>query len=242
MRPGLALAVLCGALTLAAGEEPTGPGVPRPLPASCREHVAVSPTVPDGGAAEAAWNRSYASGFRATGLGDWNQAEREFCQALEAARHFGPRDWRFAETLDELGLVYYSLGEYDDAEAAQGAAVAELLLALGPQEPRRTDAEAVCDAADLGQYVVRLGWVWARQGRDDDVESLRLRPYEIFGRDYLPHDAALAARLEWLVSQYLRREDLDAVTRLEASISAMRGDGATSNPPRYSPRTSRGAR
>lgn len=197
----------------------------RPLPASCRERVAVVRTAADGGPAEAAWNRSYANGFRATGLGDWNRAELEFCQALEAARSFGPRDWRFAETLDELGLVYYSLGEYHDAEAAQGSAVAELLLALGPQDRRPPDAaEAVCDAADLEQYVVRLGWVWARQGRDDDVETLRLRPYEIFGRDYLPHDAALAARLEWLVSQYLRREDLDAVTRLESLMSAMRGD------------------
>jgi len=222
MRHPFALAVLCGVLPLAAStDEPAEPGVLRPIPASCRERVAVTP---DGSPAEAAWNRSYANGFRATGLADWNLAEAEFCRALEAARSFGPRDWRFAETLDELGLVYYSLGEYDDAEAAQGAAVAELLLALGPQDARLPGAEAVCDAADLGQYVVRLGWVWARQGRDDGIESLRLRPYEIFARDYLPRDAALAARLEWLVSQYLRREDLAAVTRLEGWISAMRGD------------------
>ena len=77
-------------------------------------------------------------------------------------------------------------------------------------------------ATDFGHYIERLGWDWAQQRQEDDVEALRARPYEIFLRNYLPHGVALVARLEGLVSEYLRREDLEAVTTLEAWIAGIR--------------------
>ena len=58
------------------------------------------------------------------------------CLALVHAKNFAERDWRFAETLDELGLIYFMRGQFGESEKAQGAAVAELLLAAGPTTMR----------------------------------------------------------------------------------------------------------
>ena len=53
------------------------------------------------GSAEARWNEHYRQGFEASRQRELETAETSFCLALEAAQEFGPRDLRFAETLDE---------------------------------------------------------------------------------------------------------------------------------------------
>ena len=98
----------------------------RPFPDHCLVHVpgaegGALPEALPGDNADRAWNISYQEGFRTIAAGDYPTAEREMCRALFAARQFGPRDWRFAETLDELDL-YESLERRIDRIAARAFA------------------------------------------------------------------------------------------------------------------------
>jgi hypothetical protein len=164
---------------------------------------------------EARWNRFYRRGIEALRSEALEAAEISYCRALEAARSFGPRDVRFAETLDELGLVSYLRGDDEGAEAMQGAAVAEMLLALGPPtEDLVATAETSCRSS-VATYMVRLGWVFDRQGRGGEIDPLLWQPYLILGKGYVPSDS-LFGRLDWLISQYLLIEDFAAADWLRS--------------------------
>lgn len=167
---------------------------------------------------EARWNHFYRRGIEAIGTRDLEAAEISFCRALEFAGSFGPRDIRFAETLDELGLVSYLSGDDEAAEAMQGAAVAEMLLAVGPPtEDLAATAEKSCRSS-VATYMVRLGWVFDRQGRGREIDSLLRAPHLILERGYVPH-ASLRERLDWLIAQYLLIEDFETADWL-ASLRA----------------------
>jgi hypothetical protein len=194
---------------------------PRWIPAHCLEY----PAHAEGNAsdAETRWNDAYLRGFRAIERGEHGFAESEMCGALLAAREFGPRDWRFAETLDELGLIAFELRDFELAERLQGAAIAEMLLAVGPQgEPLREH-----DTSDLSPirkdcrsgvpvYTERLGWILERTRGRTTVAELQAAPWSIFETAYLPLDAELGRRLDWLISQYLLEENLTAAEALTA--------------------------
>ena len=154
--------------------------------------------------AEASWNKHYKDGHNATRRGDYNQAEREMCLALKQAQNFDARDWRFAETLDELGLIYFMQEQYGEAEKAQGAAVAELLLAAGPTTMRETRTRKV------SMFIQRLGRVYSKQDRNDLTTKILDYPYKIYQQEYIPLDLNLIKRLGWLVSEYLGAENLTA--------------------------------
>ncbi len=172
---------------------------------------------------EARWNRLYRLGIEAITSRDLEQAQIRFCQALEAAGAFGPRDVRFAETLDELGLVAFMNEDYATSEAMQGAAVAEMLLALGP--PREDLAEAAEESckSSVATYMARLGWIFERQGRQGEIDPLMREPYRILERGYVPAGAVLG-RLDWLIAQYLLAEDFAAADWL-ASLRRAALDG-----------------
>jgi hypothetical protein len=198
----------------------------RPFPDHCLAHVKGAESgalseAPPGEDADRLWNTSYREGFRAIEAGDYPTAEGEMCRALFAARQFGPRDWRFAETLDELGLIAFQFGELERAEQMQGAAVAEMLLAVGPggELPRHLDAsEGVVMRPDCRSgvrvYTQRLGWVFEQLPGNRSAEELQQAPWRVFSAGYLPLDADLARRLEWLISRYLLRENLAAAETL----------------------------
>lgn len=174
-----------------------------------------------GGDPKPRWNDAYREGFRAIERGDYHAAQEQMCRALLAARESGPRDWRFAETLDELGLIAFELGDLDRAERMQGAAIAEMLLAVGPHGEPIGEHEASHAAAirkdcrsGIRVYTTRLGWILERvPGRTTTAELLEA-PWRIFAAEYVPLDAGLARRLDWLVSQYLLQEDLEAAEAL----------------------------
>ena len=163
----------------------------------------------------ARWNRFYRLGIDAIDSQNLEQARASFCQALEAAGSFGPRDFRFAETLDELGLVAFMDEDYATSEAMQGAATAEILLALGPP-PRDLAAAAEKEyKSSVATYMVRLGWIFERQGRPREIDALMTEPYRILERGYVPLDSVLP-RLDWLIAQYLLAEDFAAADWLTA--------------------------
>lgn len=174
---------------------------------------------------EASWNGAYRAALHAIELADYDVAESEMCRALLAARGFDPRDWRFAETLDELGLIAFQLRDYDAAERVQGAAIAEMLLAVGPQgEPLKDIDHPIIRpdcASGVRVYTKRLGWIQDRVPGRAPVDELRIKPWRVFAAGYLPLDADLAHRLDWLVSQYLLQEDVaasDALAELQGKI------------------------
>ncbi len=153
---------------------------------------------------EASWNKHYIVGHSSIINGDYSLAEQEMCLALVHAKNFAERDWRFAETLDELGLIHFMLGQFDESEKAQGAAVAELLLAAGPTTMWQTSTRKV------SMFIERLSRVYAKQGRSDLTVKLKNNPYKIYEMGYIPLDSDLARRLGWLVSEYLGLENLTA--------------------------------
>ena len=180
---------------------------------------------------ESSWNEAYRRGFNAIGRDEYDVAELEMCQALLAARRLGPRDWRFAETLDELGLIAFTLRDFELAEQVQGAAIAEMLLAVGPhgepfkgqeiseQSPVRPDCRS-----GIGVYTTRLGWIHERTPGRITTSDLESAPWRVFPAGYLPLDAQLAKRLDWLISRYLLEENLvaaDELTDLQERILAL---------------------
>ncbi len=164
---------------------------------------------------EARWNTLYRRGMTAFGSEDLEAARISFCSALEAAASFGPRDVRFAETLDELGLAAYLGEDYGLSEAMQGAAVAEMLLALGPPAADLAETAAESCKSSVATYMTRLGWIFERQGRGGEIEILMREPYRILGRGYVPFDSVLG-RLDWLIAQYMLAEDFAAADWLSA--------------------------
>jgi tetratricopeptide (TPR) repeat protein len=161
---------------------------------------------------EANWNRYYRDGQVAISQGDLRAALQSQCLALNQARGFDESDWRFAETLDELGRIHYLLEEYNAAEDAQGAAVAELLLAVGPEDKGP-------DTRNVYLFIERLGLVYAQQGRSELTETMLAEPYTVFALGYIPLDNVLARRLDWLVSEYMGLENYRAANALMQLIA-----------------------
>ncbi len=188
----------------------------------------------------APWNEAYTQGFRAIMRSEYETAEAEMCRALLMARGFEARDWRFAETLDELGLIAYELHNLELAERMQGAAIAEMLLAVGPQgEPLRdhetSEQSPIREDCRSGVrvYTTRLGWILERSPGRTTISELRGAPWRIFAARYLPHDTDLAQRLEWLISRYLLEENLpaaDALTELQREIRSEMGNEYYADP------------
>jgi hypothetical protein len=192
------------------------------VPQRCHELVGEPP--------DESWNEPYDRGFRAIQREDFQEAEQEMCQALLLAREFEPRDWRFAETLDELGHVAFALRDFLLAEQFQGAAIAEMLLAVGPggepfadtkpsdRSPIRSDCRS-----GIHSYTTRLGWIHNETQGRIAIDKLQDEPWRIFSAGYLPLDRELAERLDWLISRYLLEEDIkaaDALRELQRRIDS----------------------
>ncbi len=198
-----------------------GEELPRWTPSHCHEYGDAASTKAE--TAETVWNDAYRDGFRAIERGEYDVAERQMCRALLAARDFGPRDWRFAETLDELGLIAFQLRDFELAERMQGAAIGEMLLAAGPHGEPLAGLEASAHAvirpdcaSGIRVYTERMDWIHERVAGRLTTQAIRDEPWSIFSAGYIPLDAALASRLDWLVSQYLLEENLGAADALAA--------------------------
>ena len=205
------MALVAALLPLASVAKP----IERQLPGSCQTLVEFElASLLDDAAEqrEARWNRYYLDGQTAIARGDLRAALQAQCMALYQARSFDESDWRYAEALDELGRIHYLLEEYNQSEQAQGAAVAELLLTVGPQGkgPRTRNVRL---------FIERLGLVYAQQGRSELTAQLLDAPYAVFDLGYIPLDRQLARRLDWLVSEYLGLENFPAANELLALIA-----------------------
>jgi hypothetical protein len=194
------------------------------IPERCRSDASVS----DDANADSRWNEAYRQGLLAIQEGQFLQAESSMCLALRAARRFDPRDWRFSETLDELGLIAFELRDFELAEQVQGAAIAEMLLAVGPHGEPLGDADLSRNKhiredcrSGVRVYTTRLGWIHEQLRGRISIDTLNEEPWRIFAVGYLPLDVQLAKRLDWLIAQYLLLEDVaaaDALAELQHEI------------------------
>lgn len=193
--------------------------IDRPKTASCRQFIDINSSellIEIGDQREARWNKFYSEGMVAIYNSNYSLAKQKICHALDQAKGFDERDWRFAETLDELGRINYLLEQYDESEKAQGAAVAELLLTTGPSLKNQTKTRGV------SLFISRLALVYQQQGRSELAEKLKQKPYKIFELGYIPLNKQLVKRLGWLVSEYLGAEDSNAANELFELIARIR--------------------
>lgn len=65
----------------------------------------------------------------------------------------------------------------------------------------------------MATYMARLGWIFERQGRREEIDLLMREPHRILEWGYIPLESVLA-RLDWLISRYLLAEDFAAADRL----------------------------
>lgn len=103
-----------------------------------------------------AWEVHFKTAQQAVHEKDFELAERELLAAEQLARLFPAGDKRLAETLDDMGLVYFSMGDPAKAMEVQGRAVAALLLSQGPNDP------------ELDVYIQRFAWAH-REAKSDSV-------------------------------------------------------------------------
>lgn len=139
-----------------------------------------------------AWHVSHQDGWEAINRKNYRLAEKHLLLALQHAEDFESTDRRLAETLDDLGLVYFQLGNDYLAEQMQGRAATELLLTRGPSDP------------DIALFLTRLGYIFNRRGDPQSIEPLKEQPFTIFELSYTSHDEKLAVRLDALIYEYER--------------------------------------
>jgi hypothetical protein len=226
MNPRIALVVL----TFVVRPAPAAPtaGVQRTVPPECAATAAALDVKP--GAAAREWNRQYTLTYESIENGRLDAALDAACTSLALGVKFGARDWRFAETLDELGLIHYQQGDMESSARAQARAVAEVLLAKGPAAP------------EVALYAGRLAMPLGRLDRDALAKDVIQSPHRIFATEYVEEDAALAKRLDWLVAEELRLENLAAANELQAlidRIDAQAPPAVTTDEPERTSRPSR---
>lgn len=210
--------VLLALLLSVASAAPPAKSAPPPVPArhvppECAQAAAALDVPPSDRDRE--WNVRYARTWDAAEAPEpGDDAVAHACEALALSAGFDARDWRFAETLDELGLLHFERGDFEASARAQGMAAAEMLLAKGPSAP------------EVALFVQRLGMPMQRLGRGEQAEAYAAAPHRLLVDAFVPHDAGLAERLEWLIAEEMRVEDMTAARELRVLADRLRGEAA----------------
>lgn len=147
------------------------------------------------------WKALYdeAQGF--LGQGDNQKAEARLVKALRLAPLVGPEATH--ETLDDLGLVCYRLGEYERCAGYQKRAIE---VASQLPEPQR--------AAVQGLYETRFATVLEALGKHDDALAALGRARDLYGTAYPAGSPAYSEALNAVAAQYRSFGDNDAAARV----------------------------
>lgn len=126
-------------------------------PAICAIAIAVTSIVgvgspPPANAGVVEWERHMAAGGEAFRELRYGEAEREFLAAVKEAESLGPNDLRLAGTLTNLGVLYNSRGNWNQAEPLFARAIEIKEKALGP-----LDVEVIDGAAKLCHFYLKKG-------------------------------------------------------------------------------------
>ncbi len=117
---------------------------------------------------ETHWETSNAAGMDAYEQGRYSEAKRWWLAALEEAENFGPDDERLATSHNNLAALYYSQGNYAEAEPLFKRSIAIREKALGPEHPdvamglqnyaellRKTNREAEAEKLEARAQAIR---------------------------------------------------------------------------------------
>ena len=121
---------------------------------------------------EQLWHRHYQDAWESIRQKNFATAQGQLLLALQHAEHFEPPDKRLAGTLDDLGLVFYSLNNDGTAEQMQGRAVGELLLSRGVNDPK------------LMVLITRLGYSCTPCGSRVAVSMIKLPLSSFLSTEY----------------------------------------------------------
>lgn len=122
------------------------------------------------------WAELMRQGNEAMKGNDFQAAELRFKEALAQAELFPAFDDKMAETLDDMGLLYFQTGQLERCLETQRSAVAALVLAAGPQDSRcRLFLERLHYAApEDSTYAKISGPVKAIRSQDVETERAQV--------------------------------------------------------------------
>lgn len=134
------------------------------------------------------WQDLNRQGEEAFHRGDYKEAESLFGQALAKSGGFEPEDPRIAETLNNLGNLYFNLDLYTEAENAIKRALAIREKVQGPH------GELVADSLN------DLGMIYLTEGKTVEAKSLIERALAIRQKILKPDDEDIASSLQSMAS------------------------------------------
>jgi tetratricopeptide (TPR) repeat protein len=176
------------------------------------------------------WRERLAEGDRALHHGRYAESEEALVAALHQAEAFGPDDPRLAESLDDLGDLYFAQGKYALAEPllVRALAITEKIYGHGSLQAasgllyladlenlRGSSAEAkrlyqkglsILEShgrtIDLASRLNEVALLYQSQGRDDDAEQAYLRALALTERSFGKEHPLVASRLDDLALLY----------------------------------------
>lgn len=147
------------------------------------------------------WKALYDEAQAMLGQGDNKRAEARLVEALKLAPLVGPEATH--ETLDDLGLVCYRLGEYDRCAAYQKRAIE---TASQLPEPQRSAVQ--------GLYETRLATALQSLKRHDDALAALGRARSLYRAAYPAGSPAYSEALNGLAAQYRSFGDNEGAARV----------------------------
>ena len=167
----------------------------------------ILPTQVKKGPERASWQDLNRQGEEAFYRGDYHEAEALFGQALAKSGGFEPDDPRIAETLNNLGNLYFNLDLYPEAENAIKRALSIREKASGP------DSLSVADSLN------DLGMIYLTEGKVQEAKTQIQRALAIREKTLKPDEEDIASSLQALGSVYHREGKLkDSMAALKRAL------------------------
>ncbi len=153
---------------------------------------------------EARWEQYMGAAGAAYQRGDYEEAVGKIKAALKEAQDFGEQDPRYAETVNNLALLYHAQGRYIEAEPLHRRALAIREKALGPEHPH------------VALSLNNLAGIYQTQGRFGEAEPLDQRSLTINEKALGPEHPNTTITLNNLAELYRaqgRNEDAERLLR-----------------------------
>ncbi len=151
---------------------------------------------------EARWEQYMRAGVAAYQRGDYDEAVGQAKAALKEAEDFGEQDSRLATTLNNLAVLYESLGRHGKAEPLYKRSLATAEKALGPEHP------------DLAAILNNLAELYRVRSRYAEAEPLYQRALAIREKGFGPERPDVAATLNNLAGFYREQGRSEDAKRL----------------------------
>jgi len=143
------------------------------------------------------WQQKYNAGKTALEAQQYSAAEKSLSEAMNIATSFGKDDLRYAQTCNELALVYSGEEKYQDAEKFFLRAFESYKRIKGPDDPL------------IAMEWNNLGGLYELAGKPDSAEPLFLRALAILEKKYGEASAELVVDLNALADYYNGAQRID---------------------------------